>query len=255
MKRTARRERWREVAANLVREIRDGFDLSVRDGYLRGTLALTLFSGAANGLFFVSMVPWVTETLDQPTTIYGAIISLVGATGIIAAAVLARIGDRFAPERLALVGIGLTVLGSLAFFGTTDLRLIGVCLACFGVSNVVNGIGFSTIQQRRYPSDVQGRIGSLQMVATQAASLLAVALAGSLGATADPAMLVALFGAGLLLGEACALLALRSARRRPVAMLAVADPDLAMRLPRPSSLSASGSLRRRSSARARVRRP
>lgn len=196
----------------VLSDIAAGAGLAVRDSWLRADLAGAAFAGVANGFFIVGVVPWIDRILELPTEYLGLMISIVGASGIVVSIAIARIGDRVSPERIVLISVIAGTAGSLGFVWPVGMAIIVPCLILFGVSNVGSNIGSATINQRRFASDLQGRVSSLQAMVFQGAHLVGIIGARMLADSASAQLPMTVFGGSLIATCGCVgigLLALR----------------------------------------------
>jgi len=186
-----------EGARQLRRDIRGGLRLARHDRFLSAQIAGALFAGVANGAFFIALVPWTVRTLDLPVQAFSLLIGWVGATGVISALILTRLGDRFRPERLVFVGAVVGIAGSLALLGTPPLWLVVIGIGAFGVANVTNNVGGATIMQRRFDPDTLGRVMSLHQNAFMLTHLIGIAGTGLLIDVVAPTSILAVFSIGM----------------------------------------------------------
>lgn len=177
-------------------------DPSIRAGLreVRATPGLTALIWARGlafagfGAFPLLFIVFVTETLDGDGADVGFLRASVAITGLAAAALISRHGDRIAAEDLMTVGyLG---LGLLAFVVvnmpslTTALWVYFIVYGATGFPNIASAVGVSTTAQRISPPEVLGRVGGF-MAATGS-------LAVGLGALAS-GVLVEVFSARTLL--------------------------------------------------------
>lgn len=115
------------------------------------------------------------------------------------------------------------------FFDVLPLPLYVVSLVNLGVANVTNSIGEQTLVQRRYPSEFQGRVGSIGFVVVQVGLLAGTLASAQLLLRFSPQVAMSVGMTGFILG---AVLTLRGLRwvDMPVRVEAVAtgEHDLAV---------------------------
>jgi MFS family permease len=138
--------------------------------------------------------------------------------------------ERIQPERLIVLGAALGGCASVAFVVPPALPVSVVALVLFGMTNVMMSVGTTTVRQRRFEGDLQGRLGSLEMVSGQLLGLLGMGTAAVLADRVDPAVSMAVFGIGVVLGCVGDIVAAQVLRRDPrlASDLVASDDELAV---------------------------
>lgn len=220
----------RDVMRRVVSDVRGGVAVVTHDRWLRAQVPGNLVSAFANGMFIVAVIPWIDGTLHLPASMFGVIIAIVGGSGLVASIVVARIHGRIEPTGLIMVGGALGFVGATAFVVPPSLPVLFAALTLFGVTNVMINVGVTTIRQGRFDGDLQGRLGSLEMVSGQLLGLFGMGTAAVLADHVDPAVPIACMGVGVCISCVGDMHATRVHRRHPVvaADLAATDGDLAI---------------------------
>ncbi|MCW2973485.1 MAG: major facilitator superfamily 1 [Thermoleophilia bacterium] len=197
------------AARTVLLDVGAGVALARRDRYLRWGVVSGGINGLGNGMLGIAVVPWLAEVRHLPTSAWGLIITGIGASGLAAAFVAARIGSRIAPVDMLRIGCAFACMGAVGFLGSQPLVVLALGVLCFGVGNVFVGIASATITQSRYPSDYQGRIGAMGRMCFFACNLIGVASTGLLVGRISPSWLVSGFALLLIASMALFLWALR----------------------------------------------
>lgn len=168
----------------------------------------------ANGLFLVVLVPWFDVVLGMPAEWWSVAVAIIGGSGLVAALVAARLGERLPPHRLIVIGAIAPTLGTLMLVGTPSSPRIVAGFVLIGCM-VMIGIGGATLVQRRVASSHQGRINSLSVCSMQGSQLVGVLLAGALIDSIGPAVAMYVMIAGFCTASMLELFVARAARVAP----------------------------------------
>ncbi len=198
---------------NVLNEVRSGARIGVRDPYICPELLASMCAGVGNGMFIVAAVPWLDKALELPPSGLGVVIAVVGISGIITAVIVSKRFAQTLPEHLMIIGGAFGILGSIAFFSAPPVWVLGLCLLSFGIANVLSSIGSSTLTQRRFPSSVQGRLGSLQQFGFHGFSLVGNIIAAGIAASFGVQAPITLFAILLVAAQAFFLLAVYGSRK------------------------------------------
>lgn len=217
------------VLRRTMSDIAAGTRVVAQDRWLRAQVPGNLVSGFANGVFLVAVVPWIDVTLGMSASMFGVIVATVGISGLVSSMVVTRIHSRLDPTRLIIIaGVG-GVIASAAFVAPPHVPIIFIALFMFGAMNVAGSVGATTVRQRRFEGDLQGRLGSLEMVSGQVMGIVGMATAGILGDQFDPAVAIEVFGVGVALSCIGDILSTIVLVRDPIVAGDVAkDSDLAV---------------------------
>lgn len=215
-----------DLRADIRRTIGDvaaGARTVAGDRWLRRQIPGNVVSGLMNGMFLVIVIPWIDHALALPPSTFGVMLAVIGGSGVLAALVVARMGDAVTPATLITVGGVLGIVGSLVFVLPVPIAVLFGGLAVFGGCNVALMVGTATARHRRFPGHLQGRLASLEMVGGQLWNLVGMGVALLLVDRVAPAVLMSAFGIGVALGSVGDILAARMLVRDPL----VADDSVA----------------------------
>lgn len=191
-----------------------GLALIRRDQRLGGALAVTAISAVAQGVFVVLFVVFVIQVLHGGAPEVGLLRGVQAVGALIGGMLLAPLGHRLAPHRLA--GAGLLVFGlvELAIWNgpslTTRLGLYVVLFVVAGIPGIVSLTGLAAFVQTNTPDQFLGRIFSAYFSASDGFQALGMLLAGLL---ADPVGLLPVLNGQAALYLLAGLLALAALTR------------------------------------------
>ncbi len=197
-------------------------DTSVRAGIavVRATPGLGALVGIRSlssivfGGFPITVIVFVTVTLDGGGSDVGLLRASVAIAGLVGAGLIARLADRIRPEELMIGGfVGFSVLGYLwvnAPFVTTALWVYFLGYGLTGLPNVASGIGANATAQRISPPDVLGRVGGLMNAASALAFGFGALASGLLVEVISP---IAILNGHVTIFVMCAVIGERFVRR------------------------------------------
>lgn len=201
---------WRTLGG----EWQAGLGVVRQDASLRGLFITTWLDGAADGIYSVlGLAPLVLTVLGGTPAQVGWIATAQSLGGVIAGAVIARVGARLSTRWLlssGMIGTGLADLGAAnaRLFAPPGLPAVSVALgwsALAGFPVIALGTGRQVLMQQQTTDAFRGRVfGAFNAV--QGAALLAGFLLG--GALGERLGLVLLLSAGGLLRVVAGFLAL-----------------------------------------------
>lgn len=171
----------------LFRQWLAGLALIRRDRRLGGALAVTAISAVAQGVFVVLFVVFVIQVLHGGAPEVGLLRGVQAVGAIIGGMLLAPLGHRLAPHRLAGAGLLAFGLVELAIWNgpsvTTRLGLYVVLFVAAGLPGIVSLTGLAAFVQTNTPDQFLGRIFSAYFTVSDGFQALGMLLAGLL---ADP---------------------------------------------------------------------
>lgn len=124
------------------------------------------------------LVLYATEHLNMGAVGYGALTTASAAGGLLATASFGWLEKRVSFATLMRVCLSLEVLMHLAFALTTTGWVALVIMAGFGFYAFIWGTISTTVRQRLVPTELQGRIASVNMVGVFGGMVLGQALGG-----------------------------------------------------------------------------
>ncbi len=200
--------------AGLLGQWLAGLALIRRNRRLGGALAVTAISAVAQGVFVVLFVVFVIQVLHGGAPQVGLLRGVQAVGALIGGMLLAPLGHRLAPHRLA--GAGLLAFGliELAIWNgpsvTTRLGLYVVLFVAAGIPGIVSLTGLAAFVQTNTPDQFLGRIFSAYFTVSDGFQALGMLLAGLL---ADPVGLLPVLNGQAALYLLAGLLALAALAR------------------------------------------
>ncbi len=222
------------TAAGLLGQWLAGLGLIRRDRRLGGALAVIAVSSVAQGIFVVLFVVFVIRVLHGGASEVGLLRGVQAIGALIGGMLLAPLGQRLAPRRLAGAAMLAFGLVDLAIWNgpslTTQQGLyVGLFIAA-GIPGIAAVTGLASLVQANTPDQFRGRIFSAYFTVSDGFQALGMLLAGLL---ADPIGLLPVLNGQAALYLLAGLLALTvltqsSDRRRPTlaSVKAGADPPV-----------------------------
>jgi MFS family permease len=208
-----------------------GLALIGQDLRLLGALAVPAVAAVAQGIFVVLFVVFVIKVLHGGAPEVGLLRGVQAVGALIGGMLLAPLGNRMAPYRLAGAGLLAFGLVDLAIWNgpslSTQLELYVALFVAAGIPGIASLTGLAAFVQATTPDRFRGRIFSAYFTVSDGFQALGMLLAGLL---ADPVGLLPVLNgqaALYLLAGLLALAALRgtSRRQRPTLEAASAAGD------------------------------
>lgn len=219
------------TAAGLLGQWLAGLGLIRRDRRLGGALAVIAVSSVAQGIFVVLFVVFVIRVLHGGASEVGLLRGVQAIGALIGGMLLAPLGQRLAPRRLAGAAMLAFGLVDLAIWNgpslTTQQGLyVGLFIAA-GIPGIAAVTGLASLVQANTPDQFRGRIFSAYFTVSDGFQALGMLLAGLL---ADPIGLLPVLNGQAALYLLAGLLALTvltqsSDRRRPTLATVTAGAD------------------------------
>lgn len=168
----------RETRTHIRQDIAEGLRWVWRTPAVR-TLMLTILTfnvtyAAPMGV----LVLYATEHLGMTTPQFGLLTTATAVGGLLSTVVFDRLQKRVAFATLMRVVLTCEVLWHLALALNTTAWGAFVAMFCFGVYAFVWGAISNAVRQRATPLELQGRVGSLNMVSVFGGIVLGNALGG-----------------------------------------------------------------------------
>ncbi|HEX6444611.1 MAG TPA: MFS transporter [Streptosporangiales bacterium] len=192
----------------------DGLRLALRRPALRAAFWFALATSAGEGIMATLMAPYVRDVLHGSGAVYGYIVSVQAVGGIAGGLLAAVVGHRFPPAKL-------WGFGALAF-GAIDLVLFlypvaypelwpaFVCMIVVGVPGALVGAGAMTVYQRAAADAWRGRVFGALTAVEGCSMLVGTLAAGTLGGVLGIVPVLAIQGAGYVVGGALVITRLRA---------------------------------------------
>lgn len=173
--------------AGLLRQWLDGLGLIRRDRRLGGALAVIAVSSVAQGIFVVLFVVFVIQVLHGGAAGVGLLRGVQAIGALLGGMLLAPLGKRLSPRRLAGAGLLAFGLVDLAIWNgpsvTTRQWLYVALFVTAGIPGIAGSTGLASFVQANTPGQFRGRVFSAYFSVSDGFQALGMLLAGLL---ADP---------------------------------------------------------------------
>ena len=135
----------------------------------------------AYGIYLGNFVLFARATLGVSTAMYGSILTTGSFGGLLGTLLYRRIRLLFSEGSLMRIGLVIET----AFYGllasVQSWQQVFPLFAVFGFHLAVWATTYNTIRQRLVPLELQGRVGSVNLVFAQGAALIGTGIAGATG--------------------------------------------------------------------------
>ena len=167
---------------SLRRDVAEGFRWTLHHPAVR-TLALTiLIFNVTFGAAWSVLVLYATERLRMGAIGFGLLTTVSAVGGLLGTALYGWITRRVSLGNVMRVGLIIETLTHLALAVTRSPLVASAIFFVFGAHAFIWGTTSSTIRQRAVPSELQGRVGSVYMIAVYGGLVAGSALGGVLAA-------------------------------------------------------------------------
>jgi predicted MFS family arabinose efflux permease len=219
----------------LLHEWLEGLRTLLRSGTLRTMTAIAVLAGAAQGIFLVLFIVYLTEEVGAGDAGVGLVRGLQAVGGVLGGLVTGRLLRRFG-ER-AVVGVGFLVFAAMLAVTwnlapvTTALAVYAGLFIAMGIPAVATGTGEITVVQSATPPAALGRVIAAVTTLGGAAQGVGLLLGGVLAETVGAVPVLDAQAALYALGGVLALVFLRGYGRRrepqPAAVAQTTQPSAA----------------------------
>jgi predicted MFS family arabinose efflux permease len=167
-------------STSLRRDVAEGFRWTVRHPAVR-TLALTiLVFNITFGAAWSVLVLYATQRLGMGAIGFGLLTTVSAVGGLLGTALYGWITRRVSLGNVMRVGLIIETLTHLALAITTSPLVASAIFFVFGAHAFIWGTTSITVRQRAVPSELQGRVGSVNVIATYAGLVAGSAIGGIL---------------------------------------------------------------------------
>jgi predicted MFS family arabinose efflux permease len=161
---------WREMA--------EGFRWTLHHGAVR-TLVVTIFVfNITFGAAWSILVIYASDRLGMGAIGFGLLSTVSAAGGIVGTATYGWLTRRMSLGNIMRVGLIIETLTHLGLALTTSAWLASVIFFVFGAHAFIWGTTSMTVRQRAVPTALQGRVSSVNLVATFGGLVVGSALGG-----------------------------------------------------------------------------
>jgi MFS family permease len=182
-----RRARPEDGVVGFWRELREGAQVSLRNTYIRATLATTALLNIGFNMAWAVLLVFAVRELDVTAGLVGLVLSVGEVGGLLGAFLATRLTHQ--------LGVGYAILGSGALFGPS-LILVGLApsqlplpflalgWAAVSFANVIYNTTTVSLRQAYVPQRLQARVVGFNRTIVWGISPLGAVLGGILGTTA-----------------------------------------------------------------------
>jgi predicted MFS family arabinose efflux permease len=161
-------------------QVGEGIRWTLRHPAVR-TLALTiLVFNVTFGAAWCVLVLYAREQLRLGAIGYGLITTISAAGGLLGTAAYGSITRRVSLGDVMRIGLVIETLTHLGLALTRSPWVAGVIFFVFGAHAFVWGATSTTVRQRAVPTELQGRVGSVYMIAVYGGLVVGSAVGGAL---------------------------------------------------------------------------
>ena len=165
-------------ATSVVRDVREGLRWLLHNEAVR-TLALIIVAfNVTWGAAWAVLVLYALDHLEMGSLGYGLLTAAAAVGGVLSTAAYGRIERRFDLATVMRTCLLLEVLTHLAFALATTGWMALLTMAVFGAYAAVWAAVSTTVRQRATPTELQGRVASVYMIAVFAGLIVGKALGG-----------------------------------------------------------------------------
>ncbi|MFL6239738.1 MAG: MFS transporter [Actinomycetes bacterium] len=168
--------------AKLRRDIATGFGWAMRHPAIR-TLVLTILTfNITFGAAWSVLVLYAEQRLGLGSVGFGLLMTVSAAGGVVGTTTYGRIIRRVSLGNLMRIGLIVETFTHLALALTTTAAVAMVIFFFFGAHAFIWGTTSITIRQRAVPSELQGRVGSVNSLGSYGGLVIGAALGGPIAA-------------------------------------------------------------------------
>lgn len=148
----------------------------------RLAIVIALFN-LSFGATYSILVLYALERLQLGETGFGLLLSASAVGGLIGAALYERLERRFTYTTLLRAGLVIETATHFVLGATTSVAVAGAMLVAFGVHEATWGSLSATIRLRATPTELQGRVNSIYLLAVFGPMSVGAVLGGLIGET------------------------------------------------------------------------
>jgi MFS family permease len=164
----------------LRREVGEGIAWLRGNAAVRRLVVLITLFNLSFGMAYSIWVLYALERLGLGEAGFGLLLSASAVGGVVGAGVYERLERRFGDATLLRTGLVLETLHHAGLALTTTPVVAGLVLFAFGLHGAVWGSLSRTIRLRATPTELQGRVGSINMIGVFGTLVVGAAVGGLL---------------------------------------------------------------------------
>jgi predicted MFS family arabinose efflux permease len=169
-----------DARGDLRRDVAEGFRWTVRHAAVRTLVLTILIFNVTFGAAWSVLVLYAGERLGMGAVGFGLLTTASAVGGLLGTALYGSIIRRISLGNLMRVGLVVETFTHLALALTTSAGLALVIFFVFGAHAFIWGTTSMTVRQRAVPTELQGRVGSVNMVAVYGGLVAGSAIGGTL---------------------------------------------------------------------------
>jgi predicted MFS family arabinose efflux permease len=169
-----------EVRRSLRRDVAEGFRWTVHHAAVRTLVLTILIFNITFGAAWSVLVLYASERLGMGAVGFGLLTTASAVGGLLGTALYGAITRRISLGNLMRVGLVIETLTHVALALTTSAALALAIFFVFGAHAFIWGTTSMTVRQRAVPTELQGRVGSVNMVAVYGGLVAGSAIGGAL---------------------------------------------------------------------------
>jgi predicted MFS family arabinose efflux permease len=172
--------RVRGGTTSLRRDVAEGFRWTLHHPAVRALALTILVFNVTFGAAWSVLVLYATERLGMGAIGFGLLTTVSAVGGLLGTALYGWITRRISLGNLMRVGLIIETLTHLALAVTTSPLVASAIFFVFGAHAFIWGTTSVTIRQRAVPTELQGRVGSVNMIASYGGLVVGSAIGGIL---------------------------------------------------------------------------
>ena len=168
------------AAGGVPREIREGFRWTVRHAAVRTLVLTILIFNLTFGAAWSVLVLYASQRLGLGAIGFGLLTTVSAVGGLVGTGLYGWITARMSLGNVMRVGLIIETFTHLALAVTTVPGVAMSIFFVFGVHAFVWGTTSTTVRQRAVPTDLQGRVGSINAFCLYGGLVVGAAIGGVL---------------------------------------------------------------------------
>jgi MFS family permease len=166
--------------SSVRRDIADGFRWTLHHAAVRTLVVTILIFNITFGAAWSVLVLYATQRLGMGAVGFGLLTTVSAVGGLLGTALYGWITRRVSLGNVMRIGLIIETLTHLVLAVTTSPWIASVVFFVFGAHAFIWGTTSITVRQRAVPSALQGRVGSVNMIATFGGLVAGSAIGGTL---------------------------------------------------------------------------
>ncbi|MGI5486825.1 MFS transporter [Microtetraspora malaysiensis] len=169
-----------DSTSNLWQDIAEGFRWTLHHSAVRTLVLTILIFNITFGAAWSVLVLYASKQLGMGAIGFGLLSTVSAVGGLLGTGLYGWITQRVSLGNIMRIGLVIETLTHLALAMTTSPWLASAIFFVFGAHAFIWGTTSITVRQRAVPSELQGRVGSVNMIATYGGLVAGSAIGGTL---------------------------------------------------------------------------